>query len=153
GFKVAQRIRQQSPRAVPIVFLLSTTDFRSDLERVRELGGAGYLTKPFKESDLWRALAGIFDPRVSESGASALADSFPELHQPESHGRLRILLVDDNTFNQKVGVQKLEKLGHNVRVASSGREALAATAESRFDLIFMDLTMADMDGLEATAAI
>ena len=67
--------------------------------------------------------------------------------------RLRALLVEDNTFNQRVGVQKLTKLGHDVTVVAGGTEALAAMAVARFDVVFMDLHMRDMDGLEATRRI
>ncbi len=65
-------------------------------------------------------------------------------------GRLRVLLVDDNIFNQKVGAGKLAKMGHHVTVVSGGTAALAAAENVHFDLIFMDLHMKDMDGLEAT---
>src|SRR5207253_961774 len=64
--------------------------------------------------------------------------------------RLHVLVVDDNTFNQKVGVVKLEKEGHRVRTAGSGREALALLEQEAFDLVLMDMKMPDMDGLEAT---
>ena len=67
--------------------------------------------------------------------------------------RLRALLVDDNVFNQKVGLQKLVKMGHEVTVVGSGTDALAALDCTRFDIVFMDLHMKDMDGLEATRRI
>jgi two-component system sensor histidine kinase/response regulator len=47
----------------------------------------------------------------------------------------------------------LEKRGHRVIVAANGREALAALEEGAFDLVFMDVQMPEMDGLEAVAAI
>jgi PAS domain S-box-containing protein len=66
---------------------------------------------------------------------------------------LRVLLVDDNTFNQRVGVLKLQKLGHHVQVSSSGLEALRLVAQEHFDILFLDLQMPDMDGMEVTATI
>ena len=66
---------------------------------------------------------------------------------------LRILVVEDNFFNQKVAVGMLQKMGHAVTVANNGREAVTTTEASGFDLIFMDIQMPEMDGFQATAAI
>jgi CheY-like chemotaxis protein/HPt (histidine-containing phosphotransfer) domain-containing protein/two-component sensor histidine kinase len=67
----------------------------------------------------------------------------------------RVLLVDDNAINQKVGQRLLTKLGCEVVVASSGPEAIAlATApNAQFNIIFMDIQMPDMDGVAATAEL
>jgi len=55
--------------------------------------------------------------------------------------------------NQRLAARLLEKRGHRVVVAANGREALAALEKDAFDLVFMDVQMAEMDGLEATALI
>lgn len=67
--------------------------------------------------------------------------------------RLRILLAEDNPVNQRLAMRLLERRGHTVELASSGREAIDWLERRRFDLILMDLQMPDMDGLEATALI
>ncbi len=67
--------------------------------------------------------------------------------------RLRILLAEDNSVNQRLMVRLLEKQGHTVVVANNGREALAALEREGFDLVLMDVQMPEMDGFEATAAI
>jgi CheY-like chemotaxis protein len=64
-----------------------------------------------------------------------------------------VLLAEDNVVNQRVAVRLLEKRGCAVTVAGTGREALAALAQERFDLVLMDVQMPEMDGLEATAEI
>ncbi len=66
---------------------------------------------------------------------------------------LRVLLAEDNTVNQRLAVRLLERAGHSVVLASTGREAIAAFLKERFDVILMDVQMPDMDGLEATAEI
>ncbi|SFQ51352.1 PAS domain S-box protein [Hymenobacter arizonensis] len=67
----------------------------------------------------------------------------------------RVLLVDDNAINQKVGQRLLTKLGCEVVVAGGGPEAIAlATADGAdYNIIFMDIQMPDMDGVAATAEI
>jgi CheY-like chemotaxis protein/HPt (histidine-containing phosphotransfer) domain-containing protein len=66
---------------------------------------------------------------------------------------LRILVVEDNAFNQKVISMKLQRWGHWVEVVGSGGEALAVLANGEFDLLFTDIQMPDMDGYELTGAI
>jgi signal transduction histidine kinase/CheY-like chemotaxis protein len=65
----------------------------------------------------------------------------------------RILVAEDNPINQTVIARTLEKAGHQVALAQNGREALKVWSASRFDVIFMDVQMPEMDGLEATQEI
>ncbi len=65
----------------------------------------------------------------------------------------RILLVEDNLINQKVGSRLLEKLGCRVDLAANGFEAVQLAGQLPYDLIFMDCQMPEMDGFEATRQI
>ena len=65
----------------------------------------------------------------------------------------RILVVEDNLLNQKVAVHQLERLGCRVDVAGDGLEALTRIEQTTYDLVFMDLQMPRMDGIQATQAI
>ncbi|ERS84772.1 ATP-binding protein [Halomonas sp. PBN3] len=62
----------------------------------------------------------------------------------------RVLVVEDNPVNQRVALAMLERQGCRVALAESGEDALARVARERFDLIFMDIQMPGMDGLEVT---
>jgi len=64
----------------------------------------------------------------------------------------QILVVDDDYANQRLMRALLEQLGHRVDTASDGEEALRHLAETDYQLVFMDLDMPGMDGLEATRA-
>lgn len=64
--------------------------------------------------------------------------------------RLRILLVEDNTVNQRLACALLGKQGHEVSLAGHGEEALTRLSTETFDLVLMDIQMPVMDGLEAT---
>ncbi|MFD2613366.1 PAS domain S-box protein [Paenibacillus gansuensis] len=67
--------------------------------------------------------------------------------------RLRILIAEDNEINQIVLTKMLQKMGHEVTVAENGEEAVSAALAARFDLIFMDIQMPKMGGVEAAKAI
>ena len=108
----------------------------------------------------WRALVGL-EP------AAVVGRSLTDFVQPEyrlavearhriagkNPGTRRILLVEDNQFNQLVASHVLGKLGHRVEVAANGRIAVATCAREDFDLILMDCHMPEMDGFEATRTI
>lgn len=88
---------------------------------------------------------------------AAQATAQPPECRPNSAGKVAkrrtILLVEDSPMNRRLTQVVLEKEGHRVLLADNGQSALAVLASNPCDLILMDLQMADMDGIEATAAI
>jgi signal transduction histidine kinase len=66
---------------------------------------------------------------------------------------LRVLVAEDNATNQRLAIQLLKKLGCNVDLACNGREAVNRAAGQRYDLIFMDCHMPELDGLAATTLV
>ena len=69
------------------------------------------------------------------------------------HIPLRILLAEDNLINRQVAIKMLERLGHSARVVQNGKEALLAVKAEDYDVVFMDMQMPEMDGVEATRCI
>lgn len=67
--------------------------------------------------------------------------------------KISILLVEDNLINQKVAVKLLEKIGFKADIADNGVKAIEALERASYDLIFMDIQMPVMDGLQATSKI
>jgi two-component system sensor histidine kinase/response regulator len=66
---------------------------------------------------------------------------------------LHVLVVEDNTVNQRVLSLQLERASHRVQVVGNGQEALDVLAREQFDLVLMDLQMPQMDGVRTTRLI
>jgi PAS domain S-box-containing protein len=86
---------------------------------------------------------------------AALAAPAAEVPSPARRAApgLRVLLAEDNVVNQQLARKLLERRGHRVSVAQNGGEAVAAWQSGLFDLVFMDMMMPEMDGIEATRLI
>jgi CheY-like chemotaxis protein len=70
-----------------------------------------------------------------------------------SQTAIRVLVADDNEINQVVACKFLQKLGYQVEVVGNGREAVDSIARTRYDVVFMDCVMPEMDGYEAAREI
>ncbi|MFW5741385.1 MAG: PAS domain S-box protein [Myxococcota bacterium] len=93
------------------------------------------------------------DVGVPETEAAAVTESVPASADVDLLQPLRVLVAEDNRLNQLVARRLLERLGHDVALASDGEEALEALARSRFDLVLMDVQMPKLDGDEVTRRV
>ncbi len=150
GFTLAERIQQRPElAAVATVMMLSSAGQPGSMARRRELGIATHLTKPVKQTELWKAILAALGQDDGERGAKGAGRKAPA--SPRS--TLHILLAEDNPFNQKLALGLLGKEGHSVVVANNGAEAVAALERGGYDLVLMDVQMPEMDGFEATRLI
>jgi len=149
GFQLAEEIRKNPELSGATVMMLTSGGQRGDAARCRELGLAGYLTKPVGQGELLDAVLRVAGSKGStEKPAVVTRHSLREERRP-----LRILLAEDNLVNQTLASRLLEKHGHNVVTTGNGREALERLENESFDLVLMDVQMPEIDGFEATATI
>ncbi len=134
---------------MPVVLLTAVGGANGDGSDARVMF-AHTVNKPIKPAQLCTILErALLSPRIPAGQAEpakteeSLASRLP----------LRVLIVDDNAINQKVAVRILQQLGYQPEVAGNGREALSAIEHEPFDLVFMDVMMPEMDGLDATRHI
>lgn len=122
-----------------------------ELARIERSVACAMLPKPLHIASLKRAIQNTLHGRSRCSRPThtqGLIDPTVARRHP-----LRILLVEDNRVNQKVSLQTLGKMGYAADVAENGEEVLRAIERQPYDLIFMDVQMPIMDGLETTHRI
>jgi CheY-like chemotaxis protein len=147
GLALADSIAAEGDSAGSVILLSSGTDPAVDAARARRPGIAATVMKPVKLADLVQALGTALGVLGRDEAAR------PSAAPAEEGTPLRILLAEDNPINQKLALALLQSRGHRVVAVANGREALEAHQDQPFDLVLMDVEMAEMDGLEATAAI
>jgi signal transduction histidine kinase/CheY-like chemotaxis protein len=110
---------------------------------------------PLADSGSARAASGGHDAQVSSSTNRAIAKAAKaEADNFASQNPARILLVEDQPLNQKIATMLLQRLGYSkVDIANNGEEAVGIVAQSSYDIVFMDLQMPVMGGIEATRRI
>ncbi len=148
GLALASEIRRLPGTAMLPLVLLMPLGTRAHTAADAHLAFAHNVNKPVKPAQLCAAIErALFSPQTAVPAAAATSPMLSE-RLP-----LRILLVDDNEINQKVAARILTQIGYKPDLAENGRKALDALDKKIYDLVFMDVMMPEMDGLEATRNI
>ncbi len=158
GEAVARAIRADPELAATRIILVSGMLNRPRDEWLRELGVVTFLKKPVRIEDLALALQQAFSdtgaPTALPNPTPAASSGAPEaVATPARPTGPRVLVVDDNSVNQKVAARMLGRIGCQVDVAANGLEAVEMVRRLPYAVVFMDCMMPEMDGYEATAAI
>ncbi|TDH37604.1 response regulator [Pseudohoeflea suaedae] len=177
GGEVIRHIRSNPAIADTPILLLSSVDQATKLDAISDLLIEATLTKPTRNRDLRMASEEIIrlhrsklmskaaansapaqaaatepeDAAPSAQQASAKAAAKPTDNLPDASGK--ILVAEDNPVNQIVFQQSLAALGREHVLVENGRNAVAAWKKAKPSVILMDISMPEMNGYEATAAI
>lgn len=143
---VPQWLQQRPPEK--LVLLLKHEQAREGLDALQAAGLGACLLKPVVAEDVQEVLS-----LLQGSSGFDLAPIDLQTQVLQETKRLEVLLVEDNPVNQELARRLLERRGHRVTLANHGGEALELFEQQRFDVIFMDMQMPVMGGLEATEAI
>jgi two-component system, sensor histidine kinase and response regulator len=152
GFGVIEHIRQNPALSTATIMMLSSGGYGGDAAKCQSLGVAAYLLKPVRQTELREAIARAMGTVPVAGTPSMITQKELREERPASQF-LSILVAEDNVVNQKLAVRLLEKRGHTVAVADNGREAVDLVKQQTFDLVLMDVSMPEMDGITATSVI
>ena len=151
GLALSKEIRQlPSGRNLPLL-LLSSTRLRADDARPAEVGIAGFVYKPVRPAQLLESLCRAMSIQLQREKKAPVAPALDATFARRMP--LRLLLADDNPINQKVGLSVLHKLGYRADVAHNGLEVLKALEQKVYDILFLDVQMPELDGLETARQI
>ena len=144
GVGLSQALREKHGEQLAPMILLTSLD-RGDVDWD---GFSSVLRKPVRPSDLLAAITKALARKETPQAAAPVPQE-----EPNSWDGARVLVAEDNAVNQTVARQMFKKLGVMADIAANGREAVAMVNQHRYKLVFMDVQMPEIDGLEATRLI
>ena len=144
GFEVAKTIWENTLYMSYMILMVSSNDKRGNYARCIKYGIDDYLVKPYNISEL----LSIIKDRFPNVQTDAKPDSSPEIKKD-----LSILVVEDNLISQKVAATILKSIGYETDLANNGKEGFEKATTKKYDIVFMDLVMPEMDGFTAAKKI
>ena len=146
GIELTKRIREKTGNTVPIL-LVSAYDWSTIEEDAKKAGVNGFISKPLFRSSLYKTITEVLQIQTDQET--------PEENNSDIVG-MNILIAEDIDINYEIVSTFLEMHGITSVRASNGEEAVTlmeSAVEKQYDMIFMDIQMPVMNGLDATRAI
>ena len=174
GETLAREIRADLSLDGISLVLATSSASRGDAERFHQAGYNAYLTKPLRPETLAVALETVMarpagwresdtivtrhslnerSATVKQEAQAAAEDQVRSRAADTAQPLIRVLVAEDNPVNQMVATKMLERLGCRVDIANDGNEAVSMSLQFPYTVIFMDVQMPNLDGLEATRQI
>lgn len=149
GFELAERIRENAELGKPKMIMISSAGRAGDARRARRLGISRYLIKPVLPSELLDTILVSSD----NDTIRRIAHTKEAFKQDPTLRTMRVLVAEDGVVNQRVALAFLKRRGHDVVLATNGKEAIEILERESIDVVLMDVQMPEMDGLTATRLI
>ncbi len=152
GVELGRRIRAHPTHRGLKLVLFSSSHLGADALVGTYVKFDAIITKPTSQIVLMETLANLWSPsRISATSSKSARPLAPP--SPVDGTPLRVLLVEDNEMNRKLGIAVLDIASYHLDIAHNGVEALETAFLQPFDVILMDVQMPEMDGIEATRQI
>lgn len=151
GLELGKKIKEIKEREnLPMIMLTSVGNLKEYKDPTDNIF-AEYIAKPIKKNEMFNILVKVLTNSAVTFGrehTETKLDKNLAVKLP-----LKILVAEDNLINQKLAVRLLQQMGYSADVASNGLEVLEALNRQHYEIVFMDIQMPEMDGLEATKHI
>jgi len=141
GFALSSNLKAANLTSHLPIILVTSNDKSGNYKICRKHDIDYYLIEPFESKEVYDIIMENFRGIKDHKSIQPLLNALPE--------NISILLAEDNLINQKVAQSIFKNIGYEIDIAKNGLEVLEKTAGQPYDIIFMDLLMPEMDGLQA----
>ncbi len=150
GIELIRKIsKDESIEPLKLILMTNQKNPEAFVDRFREINT--YIKKPIRQSSIYNCIAELINSPIEELEERVKQKIAPAKSMP--HFNATILVVEDNRANQQVAQAMLERLGCKNSIATNGIEALKLLERTRYDAVFMDCNLPEMDGYETTRQI